>query len=395
MERASRIASCVAVVAWPAWAAADRAVGRTDRLDGGTVEVGVGMERSGRATTLEREFGPEEIESTQVALVPRLRVWLADWLDLELRQPFSWVRTPGSEDIGWLDTELRTSTLFGHGPLVWGGGAAVVYPSADEGFGTERTTLTGMLIGGWRVPHGVVHIAPAYTLREGDSYDDAGDVMSLEVGYQHRIGALSLVPTASVERTLTKEVNGVMIEDAFTTWRIGGTVARELSNDLTATLSAHGAWAREHDIAGDERVGARELLITMHFTYAWDLWTPRAQAVRARDPAAIHVAALRIDGHPATAPQLDEIRHLVPQLRLATLTAEHEAGGATGAFRVLSTGGAAPGSPWNVAVHDDLGQPRLTAAIADFFRDSFPAWARTARTVELHLCFDDCSPGGR
>lgn len=397
-------AACVCtVVAWPYAALADRAVGRTARLDAGTIELGLGMERSGRATTLDSATESLDADSSQVSAVPRVRGWLTDWLDLELRLPFSVMRalevdgtSEEVEDAGLLDAELRTSAVLEHGPLLWGGAVAAVFPTAQKGFGTDRTAVTATLLGGWRLPGGVLHVAPAYTLREGDSYTDAGDTVSLEVGYEHRLGSLSLAPTASIERTLPMRVNDVEIEGAFTTWRIGGVVAAELVEDMTAALSVQGAWAGEHDIAGDERVAARELLVVAQLTYAWDLWTPRSQAVSARDPAAIHVNDLRVDGLPATAQQLNEIRHLVPRLRLATLTAEHDAGGASGAIRVLATGGAAPGVPWRVDVQDAIGQPRLSAAIADFFRDSFPHWARSARTVELQLCFDRCpGPPGR
>src|SRR5687768_11613774 len=88
------IGACVcAAVTWPAVASGDRAVARTDRLEGGTVEVGLGMESVVRTADVRREFGTTDLDAKQVAAVPRLRVWLTDWLDLELRQPLSFVRT--------------------------------------------------------------------------------------------------------------------------------------------------------------------------------------------------------------------------------------------------------------------------------------------------------------
>src|SRR5688572_92786 len=157
----------VAVVAWPGAAGADRAVGRTDRLAGGTVELGLGMERSDRDAALESATASLDAQSSQVSAVPRVRAWLADWLDLEVRMPFALERTlefDGTSeevaDVGMLDTQVQASAVTGRGALVWGGAASVVFPTSKAGFGADHTEVTGAVIGGWRIPSGVVHATP-------------------------------------------------------------------------------------------------------------------------------------------------------------------------------------------------------------------------------------------
>jgi hypothetical protein len=377
-------------------ARADRAVGPIDRLAPWTVELGSGLRWQDRSVTVESAGRTWQGEGFELGATPRLRVWLTDWLDLEVRQPISLGHSGDDEagdDQALRDIELDSSVVVRRGALVGGTSLSLVLPTGGAGFSTERLAATAAVLAGVEiVPQGHLFARPSYTVRSGDVLSEAGDVIRGELGFAQRLGLVSLVPSAAVERTLRLTHLGDEIEGAFTTWRAAAEAAIEPVSDLTASLRLEWASAGQHDIGGGEAGRASEVAIGAALSFAWDLGVRRDRARPIPDPAAIRLAEVRIDHHPASANRIRELRHLIPRLRLATLAAERAAGGAHGEMVVLASrarGG--PGSPLNVEVDDRVGSPGLARAVAEYYQRSMPDWAREVDRLEITLCFERCS----
>ena len=384
--------AAVAVLLVAAPAAADRAVGPVDRLPAWTVELGSALSYSDRTVEVTSASGQTPGEGQELAMIPWLRVWPTEWLEVDLRQPVALDRAStvaGADQdpdrSAMHDVELGSSILVSRGAFAAGTALQLVLPSGGWSFSSERIALTASVTGAWRaLPGGHLYARPAYTARAGDSQFDAADTATLELGLAQRVSRLSLVPRAVVERTFQLSAGGDEAESAFTTWRVGAEAAVEIAADLTASLRFDWASAGAHRIDAGTYAGASEMAVTAGFAWAWDLGARRDLARPLPDPAAIRVAAASIGARPAPADRLRELRHLLPRLRLATLQAERAAGGARGEMVVRSSRDA-------VEVDDRMGSPALARAVADFYRRSLPGWARTADRVEITLCFDRCA----
>lgn len=392
--RLYRLAAVVPLVLTlsPRGAGADRAVGPIDRLSAWTLELGSALSYLDRATSPAVPASDDAGDGSELALTPWLRVWPTDWLDVELRQPVALERGTVSGAAGGEvsrsalhDVELRSSLLVERGGLAGGTSLAFVLPTGGWSVSSQRIALTAAAIGGWRaLPGGHLYARPTYTARAGEFELEAARAVGLELGLAQRLGAVSLVPRASVERTLSLLDRGQVVAGAFTTWRAGIEAAVELAPDFTAALRLDWAGSGAHRLAGGGYGGARELAIGLDLGYAWDLGAGETGGLRVPDPAAIRLADARIGARPATAARLRELRHLVPRLRLATLDAERAAGGARGEMVVHSSGDI-------VEVDDRVGAPALARAVADFYRRTLPGWARTTDRVEITLCFERCA----
>jgi hypothetical protein len=373
----------------PRPAAGDRVVGPVDRLSAWTVEIGSALSWLDRTVEVTSADGPSAGEGREVAMTPWLRIWPTDWLEVDLRQPIALDRVSAQGGVdqeldrsAMHDVELGASMLVSRGSFAGGSGLQAVLPSGGWNFSSERFALTASALAAWRaVSGGHLYARPGYTARAGD---DQVDAVSLEVGLAQRLGPVSLVPRATVERSLTLLERGDAIGDAFTTWRAAITAAVEVAPDLTASLGVDWASAGAHAISDGSYARASEVVTTAGLVYAWDLGDRRDSAGRVPDPAAIHLADARIGARPAPADRLRELRHLVPRLRLATLDAERAAGGARGEMVVRYSGDV-------VEVDDRVGAPALARAVADFYQRALPGWARTADRVEITLCFDRCA----
>jgi len=385
------LAALFVLLLLPTPAAADRAVGPVDRLSAWTVEVGSALSYLDRTVELTSAGGHTPGEGREVAMTPWLRIWPTDWLEVDLRQPIALDRASTIDvdrDVdrsAMHDVEIGSSILVSRGAFAGGTGLELVLPSGGWSFSSERVALTASAIGAWQaMPGGHLYARPAYTARAGDSEYDAADTAALEIGLAQRIGRLSLVPRASVERTFELVASGDEVESSFTTWRAGAEAAIELAPDLTASLRLDWSSAGVHRIDAGAYAGASDIVTTAGLAYAWDLGAHRGTTSPLPDPAAIRVSAARIGRRPASADRLRELRHLLPRLRLATLDAERAAGGARGEIVVRSSGN-------TVEVDDRMGVPALARAVADFYRGALPGWARAADRVEITLCFDRCA----
>ncbi len=387
-----QVLPAAAVLLLAATAAADRAVGPVDRLPAWTVELGSALSYSDRTVEVTSASGQTPGEGQELAMIPWLRVWPTEWLEVDLRQPIALDRASTVGDVdqnpdrtAMHDVELGSSIMVSRGAFAAGTALQLVLPSGGWSFSSERVALTASATGGWlALPGGHLYARPAYTARAGDSQFDAADTAALEVGLAQRVARLSLIPRVSVERTFQLRAGGDEAESAFTTWRAGAEAAVEVASDLTASLRFDWARAGAHRIDAGTYAGASEVVVTAGLAWAWDLGTRRDVARPLPDPAAIRVAAASIGARPAPADRLRELRHLLPRLRLATLQAERAAGGARGEMVVRSSRDA-------VEVDDRMGSPALARAVADFYRRALPGWARAADRVEITLCFDRCA----
>lgn len=376
----------------PGPAAADRAVGPVDRLSAWTLELGSAVSYLDRTATAAATQEPASGAGWEVAITPWLRVWPTDWLDVELRQPIALDRwlAPGAagdqvDASAFHDVELRSSLVVGDGALAGGTSLAFLLPTGGWSVSSERIAVTAAALGAWRAFPGVrIYARPTYITRSGDFELEAARAVALELGLAQRLGPVSLVPHAALERTLNLLDRGQVITGAFTTWRAGIEAAVEIAPDLTAAWSIGAAGSGAHRLAGGDYGRTSDLSIGLGLGYAWDLAPGQGGAHRVPDPAAIQLADARIGARPASAGRLRELRQLVPRLRLATLDAERAAGGARGEMVVHSTAG-------TVEVDDRVGAPALARAVADFYRRALPGWARSADRVEITLCFERCS----
>lgn len=355
-----------AVAALPVAARADRALAPTETLDGGNLEVGarLGTERTSRAVDGEdtRMRARDSLAAGELSL----RAWLADgfWLGLSQTGFFAHSAHQDGTAIEVDGTGLTaltgsTGAVFRAGRFDIGGSLSLAIPNTDD-FDLRQFDATARAIGGYQLSSigGQAFVVAEYLLRHGDEAADSTDRMSATLGYQRRVGALSLVPAGAVERAVSSSVE----EDAA--WSLRGSllVGYELLPNLTCTALAEGTAELAHRLGFDGETSGRELAVELGVIYAWDTEQLAGSGQSPPDPAAI--AVIDVEGSAVVARAL---RAQIPALRRNTLDAERRAGGADGTMRVTLT--LRPdGRVESADVVDAIGAPELVEAVERYFR---------------------------
>lgn len=380
-----RVPLLVIAFTCPSLAHADRALTPADVRDAGVVEVGTGIDRTSRDLDWTDMAGDHDTSATELSTGLDLRAWFGPSLSLGLRQRAALDRSattdgtpmPIATERGLHDLELdiRASILLG--PARVGAIASTSLPTGSEGIRSERAALGGGLFAAWNAhprlrPFALVHYE-AHSVAGSDH--EIGDTLRTSVGAHGRRGPVSLVPRLTLAHTAALPA---LDTEAHFTVEAEALVAYEPRTDLVLHLGLGWARAERHALGGDLEAGADDLSLAVGLTYAWDL-TPLRRHRSSPPPAAI---GLEVAGGPEVVDRALGAR--IPALRMATVEAEMDGGGARGDIRVVLSLDQ-QGTVRDARVDDATGNARLAEAVRRFFLGSqLPA---PAGELEVRLTF--------
>jgi hypothetical protein len=384
-----RVPLLVIVLSSPATAHADRALTPGDVRDAGVIEVGAGLDRTARDLAWSDMAGAHDTSATELSAGLDLRAWFGPSLSLGVRQRAALDRsavTDGSDEplttergLHDLELDLRAST--GVGPARLGAIISTSLPTGSEGIRSERASLGGGLFGAWHAhpalqPFALIHYE-AHSVAGSD--DEIGNTVRATAGVHGRRGAISLVPRLSLAHTAALPALGT---EAHLTVEAEALVAYEPRTDLVLQLGLGWARAEHHALGGDLEAGADDRSIAVGIIYAWDL-TPLRRHRSSPPPAAIGLPVADTGG--AEVDAIDRaLGARIPALRLATVRAEMDGGGARGDIRVVLSLDEL-GTVHDARVDDGTGNSRLAEAVRRFFLGSqLPA---TGGELEVLLTF--------
>lgn len=386
MTTKATIATMAGVVALGLGApvAADRALGPTDTLEAGTVEVGASVSSQRRELSLTELLGTTDTTSRSADTELFARAWLSDNVWLAASQGAFFFRSAEDNfgeipvDESGLSVLAVSGGVHGQlGSLRLGGSTELSLPNGT-GFDIGRLDATARgIVAVPTLRGGELFAIGAYTARFGDSFTDVPDGVAGTAGYHQRIGNLSVIPSVGIERLLSDSSE----EEAFSTVRAGLLAGYELVDDVSLVARVDVGWAREHAVGIDSLGSGRELSATTSVVYAWDSGPMAKGAVSAPDPATIRVS--EVDGGE---PVEQALRKRVPALRLATLKAERNAGGVNGTMRVTLQVGS-DGHVQSSDVIDGTGAQKLADAVQRYWRGA-KLQGLAPQTVAFTLAFD-------
>lgn len=381
-----RVPLLVIALTCPSLAHADRALTPADVRDAGVIEVGTGIDRTTRDLDWTDMAGNHDTSATELSTGLDLRAWFGPSLSLGVRQRAALDRSATTDGMAEsiaterglhdLELDIRASTLVG--PARIGAMVSTSLPTGSEGIRSERAALGGGVFAAWHAhpmvrPFALVHYE-AHSVAGSDH--EIGDTLRASIGAHGRRGPWSVVPRLILAHTAALPA---LDTEAHFTFEAEALVAYEPRTDLVLHLGLGWARAERHALGGDLEAGAGDLSIAVGLSYAWDL-TPLRRHRSSPPPAAI---GLEVAGG-----EVDDVDRAlgarIPALRMATVQAEMDGGGARGDIRVVLSLDQ-HGTVHDARVDDATGNARLAEAVRRFFLGSqLPA---AAGELELRLTF--------
>lgn len=367
MRRAQILGLVVAAAGIPSSPShADRAVSPTDTLSVGTVELSSGLDFASRRFHLDDPGGRRDGNAGSSAGSLSVRGWLAPGVWASASQSFAIGRRLEIDGVGQpesqrelLDLDLELGAVLTGSRYRLGASFGVSTPVNDDRVDAIVGARGGLSVG----DRGEAFATSRAILRSGDTDGQRGNTFELGAGYHQRLGALSLIGSGTIARSLA---NSGLRSDGF--WIAGAEAgaAFEIVDSLSASLAVGASWVNDHAINSIERSGVSEARATAGLTYAWDLHGVNFGRVRHLEPSAIAVESVRVDGRGDSASWERSLEHAIPALRLATLEAERAAGAPGGVLEVSAVVDDS-GRIVNADVADGLNAPRLAIAVREFF----------------------------
>ena len=385
----------VAVATTPA--AADTTLTPIDWQPAGSLEFTSAYQYFDRKIGIDSAMGETTLRPTEGALTLAARVWFADWLSIELRQPSAVHRSlevdgqaVDGTQTGIKNLELEGTSIARLGSWTLASSLDFEFPSGSPGVSSDRLTARTQLALGRELPWSArAYLAPSYLVRRGDSLNDAANAVALEAGYLQRWSRLALLPSVAIERT--SALDGGAAEAPFVSLRAQLVAALALTDKLEVSAMAWREAATEHAVGGGERGQASETRVGLGVHYTWDMPRTASGAKDVPAPASMRLLPLSVDGRPPDRRMQGEAGDLMPQLRLATMAAERAAGGASGTM-LVKVERMRRDQPRRVRVEDTIGAPTLAHVVERFFRDAtLPETLARAQQLELMICFEVCT----